>query len=673
MKNVDKILKKYLTKDDYKKYYNGGENDEDETNKLNGGQIAQGGVAVAGLATPLVAQQNEVAGGVLGGATTGAGVGAMFGPVGMGVGAGVGAVVGGIQANNAKNERENREREYQDALNKKNYNLAVLRGKQTPVNGNQTYSLTERKEGGKLSSLSSNTVLATGATHEEGGIKLPQLGAEVEDKETLKKMKDGGTYVMSDTLINPKSGNTFAKDDMNLSKLKGKLEKSTTRFKENGLSLLKNKEQKLVDTHEQVRQEEGLETADDTQVARNGGMLKYRGNQFNPSKIPPNGGEIDSLANKYYTQLSDWDKDSDGVYHKGYDYWAYDAPELSSLPKADKIAVIRKMQELKQQNNLSKVKNPINSNNTTTTTPIVPNTNNIKTEQQDLNTRFGYNTVKEDGVFGAETNRARQDAAFFDAEKPQLLEEPITKFYGSRQPISVSSTEEVSTQPTTNKFGKINPNLSKLTPYIDNITGAIYNYQRSKEKIPNLQSLTYLNPNHVNYSQALKDTRDTTTAFNRGVDTTNVNQGNANIMKAFALGEQQKGIARISQEETNVNTGIDNDFAGRNKTIEQYNNEATLNNSLRQIGARDDIRREGQQNIVSTVGKLGQQRRDAKTEALYKKQNQIDLLNAKPETLEWMSNPVNKKKALDYLNSTDNSTIGKFGGKFKSKSKSLSY
>lgn len=655
MKNVDKILKKYLTKDDYKKYNLGGEFDEKGNPKITGMQAAQGGVAIAGLATPLVAQQDEVAGGVLGGAVSGASAGAMFGPIGMGVGAGVGALVGGIQADQAKNEREKREQEYKQALNKQNVANATQRGLQVPVNGNQTYSLTERKEGGKLSALSSNTMLATGATHEEGGIKLPQLGAEVEDKETLKMTKDGGTYVMSDTLINPTSGNTFAKDDMNLSKLKGKLEKSTSRFKENGLSLLKNKEQKLVDIHEQVRQDKGLETASETQVARNGGMLKY-----------PNGGEIDSLANKYYTQLSDMDMDSNGVKHKGYDYWLHDAPELLNNP--NKLQVIRKMQELKKQNNL-KVSNPRNSNNTTTTTPIIPNTNtnSIKTEQQALNNRFGYNTVKEDGVFGAETNRARQDAAFFDSEKPQLLEEPITKLYGSRQPISVTSTEQITTEPTTNKFGKTNPNLSKLTPYIDNITGAIYNNERSKEKIPNLQSLTYLNPKLVNYSQAIKDTRDTTTSFNRGVDSTNVNQGNANIMKAFALGEQQKGIARISQEETNVNAGISNDFAGKNKEIEKYNNEGTLNNSLRQLGARDDIRREGQQNVVSAVGKLGQQRRDAKVEELYKNQNQIDLLNAKPETLEWMSNSVNKKKALDYLNSN------KFGGKTKIKSKSLSY
>jgi len=578
----------------YKKLEGGANPPNKVNNKMSIDPYAASAAGV-GMIAPLVAQQDEVAGGVLGGAASGASAGSVAGPWGMAAGAVIGGTIGGIQASNAKDARLKAEQEYRQALDKQSVANATQRGLQVPVNGNQTYSLTERKEGGKLSKLSNNTVLATGATHEEGGIKLPQLGAEVEDKETLKMTKDGGTYVMSDTLVNPTSGNTFAKDDLKLSKMKGRLEKMyDTRFSKNAINLLKDKEQKLVDLHEQVRKEQGLESADDTQIAKNGGMLKY-----------PNGGEIDSLANKYYTQLSDMDMDGNGVKHKGYDYWLHDAPELLNNP--NKLQVIRKMQELKKQNNL-KVSNPRNSNNTTTTTSIVPNTNinNIKTEQQALNNRFGYNTVKEDGVFGAETNRARQDAAFFDSEKPQLLEEPVTKLYGSRKPLSVTSTEPIvdtnTTDKTSNKFDS--SNLLKLTPYIDNITGALYNNQRRKEKLPNLSTLTYLNPKHVNYSQAIKDTRDTTTAFNRGVDTTNVNQGNANIMKAFALGKQQQAIAGISQEETNQNTLIDNDFVGRNKAIEEKNNMTIFNNAERNRLGRDEIRREGQQNIVDANMKL---------------------------------------------------------------------
>lgn len=347
----------------------------------------------------------------------------------------------------------------QAVINKQNEisnNLAIQRGKQTPVSGNQVYSLNERKEGGKLSKLSNNTVLASGATHENGGIKIPSMQVEVEDKETMKKLKDGGTYVMSDTLRNPTTGNTFAKDDTRLSKLKGRIEKSNnSRFKNAALSLIKGREQNLLDLHEQVRGEEGLETANNTQVARKGGRI-------NPASV---------TGNDMYMKAGD--------------------------------------------------------------------------------------------------------------------------------------------------------GLQNATPYIDNITSTIANYQRSQEKVPNLRLLTALNPNHVNYGQAMKDTRDTIRSYGKAVDSTNANQGNANIMKAMALEAQQKGLARISQEEANQNVGIDNEFARRNKEIEKYNNEQQFANITRQQLARDDIRRENQQNVVSAVSKHGEQSKDKKY--MKYQQDQLDM------------------------------------------------
>lgn len=477
-----------------------------------------------------------------------------------------------------KEARKTRDAAIRDFQNKQSIELATQRGKQTAVNGNQVYSLTERKQGGKLSKISNNTVLATGATHEEGGIKLPQLGAEVEDKETLKMTKDGGTYVMSDTLVNPTSGNTFAKDDLKLSKMKGRLEKINHSFGKNALTLLKNKEQKLVDLHEQVRKEQGLESADDTQVARNGGMLKKYGDG---SKINPITGQP-------------------------YDNSEFNFPNEVE----DKFSL----------NDFNKDLGIDNSVNSTLQT---------MNNQKYLNMQ-GAN-LKVDGVAGNKTKFAtnnrfrpkgsynifRPDAQSINPNTPEL---PSASIMGGTN-FATTNTENPSSSigvpeskgRTKSKFDV--SSLSKLTPYIDNITGAIYNYQRSKEKLPDLKTLTYLNPKHVNYSQALKDTRDTTTSFNRGIDTTNVNQGNANIMKAFALGKQQQDIAGISQEETNQNTLIDNDFARRNKAIEEKNNMTIFNNAERTRLGRDEIRREGQQNIVDANMKFQTQLKSKNQEA----------------------------------------------------------
>jgi len=551
----------------YKKLEGGANPPNKVNNKMSIDPYAASAAGV-GMIAPLVAQQDEVAGGVLGGAASGASAGSVAGPWGMAAGAVIGGTIGGIQASNAKDARLKAEQEYRQALDKQSVANATQRGLQVPVNGNQTYSLTERKEGGKLSKLSNNTVLATGATHEEGGIKLPQLGAEVEDKETLKMTKDGGTYVMSDTLVNPTSGNTFAKDDLKLSKMKGRLEKMyDTRFSKNAINLLKDKEQKLVDLHEQVRKEQGLESADDTQVARNGGMLKKYGDG---SKINPITGQP-------------------------YDNSEFNFPNEVE----DKFS-------LNDFNKDLGIDNPVNSTLQTMNNQKYLNMQgaNLKVDGvADNKTKFATNNrFRPKGSY----NIFRPDAQSMNPNTPEL---PSASIMGGTN-FATTNTENPSSSigvpeskgRTKSKFDV--SSLSKLTPYIDNITGAIYNYQRSKEKLPDLKTLTYLNPKHVNYSQAIKDTRDTTTAFNRGVDTTNVNQGNANIMKAFALGKQQQAIAGISQEETNQNTVIDNDFAGRNKAIEEKNNKTIFNNAERNRLGRDEIRREGQQNIVDANMKL---------------------------------------------------------------------
>lgn len=332
------------------------------------------------------------------------------------------------------------------------------------------------KQGGKLSALSSNTMLATGATHEEGGIKLPQLGAEVEDKETLKQMKDGGTYVMSDTLVNPTSGNTFAKDDLRLSKMKGRLEKINHSFGKNALTLLKNKEQKLVDLHEQVRQEQGLETADGTQVARNGGLLKYSGLNPQPSKIEPiSGNPYDNSEFNFPTGQSDKfvsnfqpDYTLDGAINnfqnrtsKGYEIKPTPYRSVVDFQKAKGLKADGKWGKNTDEAYYKTFGNKPSKGLTT------------------LNPDYGNSLSKVEGKF---------------------MDNPDVEGIDGVAPTKGKSKFNVS-------------NLSKLSAYTDNITGAIYNYQRSKEKLPNLKTLTYLNPKHVNYSQALKDTRDTTTSL----------------------------------------------------------------------------------------------------------------------------------------------------------------
>ena len=81
-----------------------------------------------------------------------------------------------------------------------------------------------------------------GPTHENGGVQLPQVGAEVEGNETI-----SNGYVFSDRL-------GFAQEHKKLARMQGKIEdKPATRERLNTLKLLKEKEGQLALAQEYLR------------------------------------------------------------------------------------------------------------------------------------------------------------------------------------------------------------------------------------------------------------------------------------------------------------------------------------------------------------------------------------------------------------------------------------
>lgn len=99
-----------------------------------------------------------------------------------------------------------------------------------------------KANGGNLKQLSKSTVEVQGPSHEEGGVQLPQVGAEVEGNETI-----SNGYVFSDRL-------GFAQEHKKLATAQGKIEaKPATRERLNTLKLLQDKEAKLAATQEYLR------------------------------------------------------------------------------------------------------------------------------------------------------------------------------------------------------------------------------------------------------------------------------------------------------------------------------------------------------------------------------------------------------------------------------------
>ena len=110
------------------------------------------------------------------------------------------------------------------------------------------YMANQKAVGGNLVSLSSDAVEVKGPSHANGGVKLPEMEAEVEGKEVIKD-----DYVFSEQL-------GFAKEAKKLAKAKGRIEeKPSTPERINSLKLLESKENQLKLAQEFIRKQNNLQ------------------------------------------------------------------------------------------------------------------------------------------------------------------------------------------------------------------------------------------------------------------------------------------------------------------------------------------------------------------------------------------------------------------------------
>lgn len=131
-----------------------------------------------------------------------------------------------------------------------------------------------RKDGGELHPISKNTKLAVGQSHENGGIKLDDE-SEIEGGETLVDKGDH-TLVVSDNLVNPMSGNTFAKDDLKLSKSLSKFEGKTSNLAKNSIKQI-NAKREILHNMQQKMNGDATDEGQNQNMAENGMRLNNVG------------------------------------------------------------------------------------------------------------------------------------------------------------------------------------------------------------------------------------------------------------------------------------------------------------------------------------------------------------------------------------------------------------
>lgn len=131
-----------------------------------------------------------------------------------------------------------------------------------------------KKDGGELQPVSKNTQLAVGQSHENGGIKLDSK-SEIEGGETLVNKGDH-TLVVSDNLVNPLSGNTFAKDDLKLAKSLSKYEGKTSNLAKNSVRQI-NAKREILHSMQQKMNGDATDEEQNQNMAENGMKLNNIG------------------------------------------------------------------------------------------------------------------------------------------------------------------------------------------------------------------------------------------------------------------------------------------------------------------------------------------------------------------------------------------------------------
>lgn len=220
MKKIPKAWLKLLEKD--KPLFNYG-------GALGTLPYAQVGNALGGITSAMGVtndgyQNTGMAGvsGFLSGAGTGASLGSMIMPgIGTAIGAGIGGLASGItnlvaaqKRNKEIDAAKKKEKEYKDKMTLERDQTIVNNFPTQGIVGNDYFAyggkLPKYLEGGQMHPVAPNVQEAQGATHEEGGITVPDQNgqplAEIEDQEIVKD----GHKVYSDRLQMPGTNQTFA-------------------------------------------------------------------------------------------------------------------------------------------------------------------------------------------------------------------------------------------------------------------------------------------------------------------------------------------------------------------------------------------------------------------------------------------------------------------------------
>ena len=611
---------KYLKK---KKYWDGGKI-LDTMGSVSPEVYSAGATTAAGLIGSLDKSRNEYGYADTQPLTKGlsmAGQGAALGTtiapgIGTAIGAGAGLVVGGIQG-----IRENKlaqEREAADMLNRKQDRQTILKNVTDSFyaadmnygKGNQEARMAAYGGPIKLS-LGGDTIFK-GPSHEKGGINIGN-NTEVEGGETM--TKDG--YVFSDRLTpngvtNKGQGKTFAKLHKKMIKLKDYVKPESKEA--SGLNTL---EELLKTAQEKERASMGLGNEPQTEMRYGGNpptdppFVKWHNENkkpfFSPGYDPYNpmdtGTPLPELDINY---IADPKFNTNNLLTKQLQNSIGGTPDKPlTPPNIPNVTGISSMQNQKDQ--LGQIKKDAAGDEYKDPLLVAPPNSKLTNLMLGLKDGANKGIDKIKGLFKDEDGKTINDTSNTIKEKEPL--NSVDQKYGS----------------------KLNKVLNQAAPFIDNLGNYVLNQERKKEDIPNQRLTTPVRERLINLDAQRAEAERQRRGFNLGVDrgTSNSAIGRANKLAALSKGIQAEG--QITAQEQQANQQIKSRVDSQNKQIEAQNNQIKLNNEMRQLTARDEIRANASENIANLDRDIQTNQRIANQEREFLRQEglaqeQADLL-----------------------------------------------
>lgn len=604
--------------------------------------------------------KNYTLGKTISGASTGAKLGSMAGPIGTVAGAAIGGTLSAINASKQEEEnrklKEDRLQQIEEAKRgeKKLSDMAAIRNFPTRgVEGVSYYKyggevsdrslVNEISRGGDLNKISNNNIEVTGNSHEEGGVKIPKDGIELEGGETIHETPSQ-SYVFSKELGFADKHKKIAKA---ISKAEARVQsKESDRFANNSLSLLKNKELNLIKEQEALKAK--MSKNEPYNEYKKGGVIYQEGGIIEDPNIDSTYGFKPTIIENPYSQpniITDPTTE----------------PVKSGVQPQQTINTNTDFDTYTKSLDPTTIKSDIDLRTSLESQGISPDDymDYLNKTSLDTGTRgFGEGQYSNVGAltYKSAINRNRDlnntsdgfDLKFQSIENPDLgnIEQIDIKEPTIKEPIIRDSKSSNINLKDVDLYKPLNL-LASSTSYLDNIRNAKAIKNMESEGIPTESLVDNIKLGRVNYAASKAEADRQRSALNKGISQSLSDSNVASRVKSANLATTIGAKNKISEREQLTNTQIANQEANINKRIDAANVKTTLRNKLRELGARDDIRRERSSNISNIVEDTSIITRDIKAQDLADRQNRLNLSLSDPRKQRYIAsvNPEELKKA----------------------------